>query len=101
MGREPVEILRLAAGLWYTERRDLVTALYILLRVSYSSLQFQFIFFLLFGLKFYIVKELLQAVVLDQGLGEDIMADIQKYLEDLINAGLRQRLITLIKVCTL
>ncbi|KAK0571557.1 hypothetical protein LWI29_018060 [Acer saccharum] len=69
MGREPLEIVRLAAGLWYTERRDLITALYILLR----------------------------AVVLDQGLDEDIVADIQKYLEDLINAGLRQRLISLIK----
>ncbi|KAK2645958.1 hypothetical protein Ddye_021153 [Dipteronia dyeriana] len=69
MGREPLEILRLAAGLWYTERRDLITALYILLR----------------------------AVVLDQGLDEDIVADIHKYLEDLINAGLRHRLISLIK----
>ncbi|KAK3002877.1 hypothetical protein RJ639_020134 [Escallonia herrerae] len=37
------------------------------------------------------------AVVLDQGLEADLVADIQKYLEDLINAGLRQRLITLIK----
>ncbi|KAL5838519.1 hypothetical protein ACOSQ3_015688 [Xanthoceras sorbifolium] len=69
MGREPLDILRLAAGLWYTERRDIITALYILLR----------------------------AVVLDQGLDEDIVADIQKHLEDLINAGLRQRLISLIK----
>lgn len=32
-GREPLEILRLAAGLWYTERRDLITALYTLCRV--------------------------------------------------------------------
>ncbi|CAK9182161.1 unnamed protein product [Ilex paraguariensis] len=70
LGREPVEILRLAEGLWYTERRDLITALYSLLR----------------------------AVVLDQGLEADIVADIQKYLEDLINAGLRQRLILLIKL---
>ncbi|XVF88378.1 hypothetical protein PTKIN_Ptkin19aG0046000 [Pterospermum kingtungense] len=69
MGRGPLEILRLAAGLWYTERRDLIMALYTLLR----------------------------AVVLDQGLEADIVADIQKYLEDLINAGLRQRLISLIK----
>ncbi|XWS17148.1 hypothetical protein CRYUN_Cryun33cG0043500 [Craigia yunnanensis] len=37
------------------------------------------------------------AVVLDQGLEADLVADIQKYLEDLINAGLRQRLISLIK----
>ncbi|KAF7147071.1 hypothetical protein RHSIM_Rhsim03G0247900 [Rhododendron simsii] len=69
LGRDPVEILRLAAGLWYTERRDLITALYTLLR----------------------------AVVLDQGLEVDLVADIQKYLEDLISSGLRQRLISLIK----
>ncbi|KAL9242432.1 hypothetical protein vseg_016427 [Gypsophila vaccaria] len=69
MGREPLEVLRLAAGLWYTERRDLITALHTLLR----------------------------AVVLDQGLEVDLVADIQKYLEDLIKAGLRQRLVNLIK----
>lgn len=69
MGRDPIEILRLASGLWYTERRDLITALYILFR----------------------------AVVLDQGLEEDIVVGIQKYLEDLVNTGLRQRLITLMK----
>ncbi|OIV96178.1 hypothetical protein TanjilG_14855 [Lupinus angustifolius] len=69
MGREPLEILRLAAGLWYTERRDLITSLHLLLR----------------------------AVVLDQGLEDEILVDIQKYLEDLINSGLRQRLISLIK----
>ncbi|XAR66900.1 hypothetical protein NMG60_11013275 [Bertholletia excelsa] len=69
LGRDPSEIFRLAAGLWYTERRDLMTALYTLLR----------------------------AVVLDQGLDADLVADIQKYLEDLINSGLRERLISLIK----
>ncbi|XP_009364040.2 nuclear pore complex protein NUP205 [Pyrus x bretschneideri] len=69
MGREPLEILRLAAGLWYTERRDLLTALYTLFR----------------------------AVVLDQGLEADLVSDIQEYLENLINNGLRQRLISLIK----
>lgn len=69
MGREPLEILRLSAGLWYTERRDLLTALYTLLR----------------------------AVVLDQGLDADLLSDIQKYLEDLISSGLRQRLISLLK----
>ncbi|KAL4302983.1 hypothetical protein GQ457_10G003370 [Hibiscus cannabinus] len=69
MGRGPQEILRLAAGLWYSERRDIMMALYTLLR----------------------------AVVLDQGLEAGLVADIQKYLEDLINAGLRQRLISLIK----
>lgn len=36
VGREPLEILRLAAGLWYTERRDLITALYTLCRVMYT-----------------------------------------------------------------
>ncbi|KAG2398953.1 Nuclear pore complex protein [Vigna angularis] len=38
-----------------------------------------------------------EAVVLDQGLQDDILVDIQKYLEDLISSGLRQRLISLIK----
>lgn len=69
MGREPLEILRLAAGLWYTERRDLLTVIYTLLR----------------------------AVVLDPGLEANLVVDIQKYLEELINSGLRQRFITLIK----
>lgn len=69
LGRGPLDILRLAAGLWYTERRDLITALYTLLR----------------------------AIVLDQGLEADLQADIIKYIEDLINSGLRQRLISLIK----
>ncbi|XP_024980449.1 nuclear pore complex protein NUP205 isoform X1 [Cynara cardunculus var. scolymus] len=69
LGRGPLDILRLAAGLWYTERRDLITALYTLLR----------------------------AIVLDQGLEADLLADILKYVEDLINNGLRQRLISLIK----
>ncbi|XP_047339294.1 nuclear pore complex protein NUP205 isoform X2 [Impatiens glandulifera] len=69
LGRDAVEILRLAAGLWYSERRDIITALYTLLR----------------------------AVVLDQGLEADLLADIQKYLEDLICSGLRQRLVSLLK----
>ncbi|KAK8287191.1 hypothetical protein V6Z11_D07G041700 [Gossypium hirsutum] len=69
VGRGPLEILRLAAGLWYSERRDIVMALYTLLR----------------------------AAVIDPGLEAGLVADIQKYLEDLINAGLRQRLISLIK----
>ncbi|KAI3946411.1 hypothetical protein MKW92_042800 [Papaver armeniacum] len=67
--REPLEILRIAAGIWYTERRDLLAALFNLLR----------------------------AVVLDQGHEADLVAEIQKYLENLINAGLRQRIMTLIK----
>ncbi|KAG6771823.1 hypothetical protein POTOM_023215 [Populus tomentosa] len=65
MAREPLEILRLAAGLC------------------------AFLGFL---------NCPLQAVVLDRGLEDDIISDIQKYLEDLINGGLRQRLISLIKV---
>ncbi|KAL3643098.1 hypothetical protein CASFOL_013913 [Castilleja foliolosa] len=69
LGREPLEIFRLVAGLWYTERRDLLTAIYMLLR----------------------------AVVLDQGLEVDLVADIHSYLQDLITSGLRQRLISLIK----
>ncbi|MQL73491.1 hypothetical protein Taro_005839 [Colocasia esculenta] len=68
-GREPLEIYRLAAGLWYTERRDVLTSVYTLLR----------------------------AVVLDQGLEADIVDDIQKHLEDLMTSGLRQRLATLVK----
>lgn len=36
--------------------------------------------------------------MLDQGLEADVVSDIQKYLENLINNGLRQRLISLIKV---
>ncbi|ONK81042.1 uncharacterized protein A4U43_C01F24610 [Asparagus officinalis] len=68
-GREPIEIFRLAAGLWYTERRDLITSLYTLMR----------------------------AVVLDQGLEADLVVDIQKFLNDLFECGLRQRLIILIK----
>lgn len=46
-------------------------------------------------------KAILQAVVLDQGLEPDLVADIQKILEDLINAGVRKRLISLIKVVRL
>ncbi|KAL4195214.1 hypothetical protein AMTRI_Chr05g72240 [Amborella trichopoda] len=68
-GREPLEILRLAEGLWYTERRALLTSLYTLMR----------------------------AVVLDQGLDTDLASDILQYLEDLLKSGLRQRLINLLK----
>jgi len=46
-------------------------------------------------------KVILQAVVLDQGLEPDLVADIQKFLDDLINAGVRKRLISLIKVVRL
>lgn len=97
MGREPLEIFRLAAGLWYTERRDLITALYTLLRVTlFLSALNRFSTFGGFLLFFFTL--LLQAVVLDQGLEDDLVSDIQKYLEDLIKGGLRQRLISLMKV---
>ncbi|KAH6806656.1 nuclear pore complex protein, partial [Perilla frutescens var. frutescens] len=72
LGRDPLDIFRLGAGLWYTERRDLLTSLYMLLR----------------------------AAVLDQGLEgleADLVAEIQSYLEDLIASGLRQRILSLIK----
>lgn len=36
--------------------------------------------------------------MLDQGLDTDVVADVQRYLEDLFKAGLRQRLIALLKV---
>ncbi|CAD6247641.1 unnamed protein product [Miscanthus lutarioriparius] len=68
-GREPLEIYRLAAGLWYMERRDLITALYILLR----------------------------SVALDQGLDADLMSEIEEQIQPLFNDGLRQRIIALVK----
>ncbi|OEL25614.1 Nuclear pore complex protein NUP205 [Dichanthelium oligosanthes] len=68
-GREPLEIYRLAAGLWYMERRDLITSLYILLR----------------------------SVALDQGLDADLMSEIEEQVQPLFNDGLRQRIITLVK----
>ncbi|KAG0486350.1 hypothetical protein HPP92_008445 [Vanilla planifolia] len=40
---------------------------------------------------------LLRSIVLDQGLEADLLAEIQKYLDGLLNSGLRQRLIALIK----
>ncbi|KAI7727505.1 hypothetical protein M8C21_007689 [Ambrosia artemisiifolia] len=39
-----------------------------------------------------------EAIVLDQGLKADLQADVLKYVEDLINSELRQRLISLIKL---
>ncbi|KAG2656841.1 nuclear pore complex protein NUP205-like isoform X2 [Panicum virgatum] len=68
-GREPLEMYRLAAGLWYMERRDLITSLYILLR----------------------------SVALDQGLDADLMSEIDEQLQPLFNDGLRQRIIALVK----
>lgn len=103
MGREPLEIVRLASGLWYTERRDLITSLHLLFRVSSHRSRNHYLLvyalFLPFSLMCNGVMILpFQAVVLDQGLEEDLLSDIQKYLEDLINSGLRQRFISLIKV---
>lgn len=40
VGRGPQEIFRLAAGLWYSERRDIMMALYTLLRVIPSLMPF-------------------------------------------------------------
>lgn len=45
-----------------------------------------------------IVFGFLQAAVLDQGLEADLVSTIQRYLEDLIASGLRQRIVSLIKV---
>jgi nuclear pore complex protein Nup205 len=69
LGREPLEVLRLAAGLWFTERRALITSLQLLLR----------------------------AVVLDEELDPNLVTDIQNYVEKLLDSGLRSRLISLIK----
>ncbi|MCO5564372.1 hypothetical protein L7F22_018032 [Adiantum nelumboides] len=69
LGREPLEVLRLSQGLWFTERRALITTLQLLLR----------------------------AVVLDDELDPDLVADIQQYVENLLKAGLRRNLITLVK----
>ena len=43
-------------------------------------------------------NSVLQSVVLDQGTDHDLLAEIQKHLEDLFNSGLRSRLVSLIKV---
>lgn len=58
-----------------------------------------FVFFFAYphGIPFFLVE---QAVVMDQGVEPDLIADIQGLLEDLIKAGLRQRLINLLKVIT-
>eukprot|EP00250_Pteridium_aquilinum_P027366 c3475_g1_i1 orf=80-5854(+) len=69
IGREPLEILRLSLGLWFTERRALITTLQLLFR----------------------------AVVLDEELDPDLVADIQQYVEKLLKSGLRKKLLTLIK----
>jgi hypothetical protein len=36
-GRSPLEILRLAAGIYLEERRSLISALHLLLKVSFSE----------------------------------------------------------------
>eukprot|EP00850_Spirogloea_muscicola_P007627 SM000039S14457 [mRNA] locus=s39:201437:213849:- [translate_table: standard] len=69
VGREPVEVLRLAAGLWFTERRALILSLQLLLRM----------------------------VVLDEGADLGITEDVQAFLQGLMAAGLRARLLALVK----
>ena len=104
MGRDPSEIFHLAAGLWYTERRDLIMSLYTLLRVLLLSFCLYPNFWTcncVFSCILLIIFFYLQAVVLDQGLEAGLVSDIQRHLEDLINSGLRQRLISLIKVGSL
>ena len=39
-----------------------------------------------------------QAIVLDEELDPDLIADIHRYVQGLLKSGLRQRLLTLIKV---
>jgi nuclear pore complex protein Nup205 len=39
-----------------------------------------------------------QAIVLDEELDPDLVGDIHRYVEGLLKSGLRQRLVTLIKV---
>lgn len=41
---------------------------------------------------------LLQSVALDQGLDADLMSEIEDQMQPLLNDGLRQRIITLVKV---
>ncbi|BBN13132.1 nuclear pore complex protein Nup205 [Marchantia polymorpha subsp. ruderalis] len=69
LGREPLEVLRLSAGLWFTERRALITAMQLMLR----------------------------AVVLDEDLDPDFVGEIRQFIEGLVEAGFRRRLISLIK----
>lgn len=41
-GREPLEMFRLAACLWYMERRDLITSLYTVFRVMHMSFWYRY-----------------------------------------------------------
>lgn len=88
----------------YREKRSYISAIHTpegsLLSHYISGFFFSF-FLVVFLVSLYItIFPVEQAVVLDQGLEPDLIADIQGLLEELIKAGLRQRLITLIKVLT-
>lgn len=81
------------------ERRDLLTSLYMLLRVLFILSRIPSNTFVVFLIA--ITVCFVQATVLDQGLEgleADLVAEIQSYLEDLIASGLRKRFISLIKV---
>ncbi|KAL2621518.1 hypothetical protein R1flu_001723 [Riccia fluitans] len=69
LGREPLEVLRLSAGLWFTERRALITSMQLMFR----------------------------AVVLDEDLDPDFVGELRQFIEGVIGAGFRKRLISLIK----
>lgn len=64
-----------------------------------GTFSFLYRIFVCHNLKHLSLRLPFQAIVLDQGFEADILADIQKYLEELIT-GLRQRFISLIKVST-
>lgn len=81
------------------ERRDLLTSLYMLLRVLFLLPRIPSNTLIVFLIA--ITVCFVQATVLDQGLEgleADFVAEIQSYLEDLIASGLRKRIISLIKV---
>ncbi|GBG63334.1 hypothetical protein CBR_g37692 [Chara braunii] len=69
VGRDPVEVLQMAAGIYLEQRRCLLTSLMLLLRV----------------------------VVLEQDLQPDVIADVRDYVMGLLATGLRKRMITLVK----
>lgn len=68
-GRDPLEVVRLAAGLWMTERRSLLTVLHIILRV----------------------------VVLQGEVDPDLAAAIGQYVQELMGSGVRSRMLALLR----